>query len=177
MFHPESVTNFSNCAIFLSLAFIIVGSSIMVITRREIVHSALFLILTFFGIAGIYVQLKAQFLAAVQILVYAGGIMVLYLFVILLVNQRVVEKSRHSRSFRRIATLVGMVLLLEFILIFVGAVYSERINTKLNEPLGFGNTEFIGSVLYTKFLFPFELASVVLLAAMIGAIALSKRKI
>src|SRR3972149_2813586 len=128
MFHPDNLVNFPNYAIFLSLAFIIVGSSIMVITRREIVHSALFLILTFFGVAGIYVQLKAQFLAAVQVLVYAGGIMVLYLFVILLVNQRVVEKSRHSESFKRIATLVGLVLLLEFILIFAGAVYSKEVN-------------------------------------------------
>jgi len=177
MFNVESISSLTNNAIFLGLSFIIIGSAIMVITRKEVVHSALFLILTFFGVAGLYIQLKAQFLAAVQILVYAGGIMVLYLFVILLVNQRVVEKSKHSKGFRRVATLVGLVLLLEFILIFVGLAFREGMEGKIEKPFDLGSTEYIGRILYTKFLFPFELVSVILLAAMIGAIVLSKRKI
>lgn len=177
MFSPENINIVGNQIIFLALAFITVVSAIMVITRKEIVHSAMFLILTFFGVAGLYVQLRAQFLAAVQILVYAGGIMVLYLFVILLVNQRAVEKSRDSKEFKVVVTVVGIFLFLEFILIFLGATYRQGVSEKAAETSIMGNTEQIGAVLYTKFLFPFELVSIVLLAAMIGAIVLSKRKI
>ena len=177
MFSPENINSIGNQAIFLALAFITVASAVMVITRKEIVHSAMFLILSFFGVAGLYVQLKAQFLAAVQILVYAGGIMVLYLFVILLVNQRAIEKSKHSKEFKVVATVVGIFLFLEFILIFLGATYRHGVSEKAAETSIMGNTEQIGTVLYTKFLFPFELVSLVLLVAMIGAIVLSKRKI
>ncbi len=177
MFSPENITIIGNQIIFLALAFITVVSAIMVITRKEIVHSAMFLVLAFFGVAGLYVQLKAQFVAAVQILVYAGGIMVLYLFVILLVNQRAIEKSKHSIEFKMVATIVGIFLFLEFILIFIEAAYRSGVSEKAAETSIIGNTEQIGTVLYTKFLFPFELVSIVLLAAMIGAIVLSKRKI
>src|SRR4030067_3114087 len=103
MFSPENITSVGNQVIFLALAFITVASAVMVITRKEIVHSAMFLILSFFGVAGLYVQLKAQFVAAVQILVYAGGIMVLYLFVFLLFYQRAIEKSKHSKEFKMVA--------------------------------------------------------------------------
>lgn len=178
MSNPGNINDLIHYLIFGSLAFIILSSAIMVITRKEVVHSALFLILCFFGVAGLYVQLRAQFLAAVQILVYAGGIMVLYLFVILLVNRRAIEETKRSKSFKKISILVGLVLLLEFVLIFMGTFLKEGAKEKIIEgSFSMGSTEYIGSVLYTKFLFPFELVSVVLLAAMIGAIVLSKRKI
>ena len=178
MLNPETMNELINYLIFGSLAFIILASAIMVITRKEVVHSALFLILCFFGVAGLYIQLRAQFLAAVQILVYAGGIMVLYLFVILLVNRKVIEETKRSKSFKKIFILVGLVLLLEFVLIFTGTVLKEGVKEKIvEESFNMGSTEYIGGILYTKFLFPFELVSLVLLAAMIGAIVLSKRKI
>ncbi|MBI5374897.1 MAG: NADH-quinone oxidoreductase subunit J [Candidatus Schekmanbacteria bacterium] len=169
----SSIATVFHYVIFLTLAFITVASAIMVITREEIVHSALYLVLGFFGVAGIYIQLRAQFIAAVQILVYAGGIMVLYLFVILLVNKRVTETAKPHTAFKFLSSIVGVTLLFEFFYIFVrsGKVISSVFSGSYLQ----GTVENIGIQLYTKYLFQFELVSLVLLAAMVGAIILSRK--
>ncbi len=163
----------ANYGIFFFLAALTLFSAIMVITREEIVHSALYLVLTFFSVAGIYIQLKAQFLAAVQVLVYAGGIMVLYLFVILLVNKRVGEIARPQTSFKFLAAVIGVTLFLEFVYIFIES--GKKIASLVSGSFFEGTIENVGVMLYTKYIFQFELVSVVLLAAMVGAIVLSRK--
>ncbi|RMF96139.1 MAG: NADH-quinone oxidoreductase subunit J [Candidatus Schekmanbacteria bacterium] len=173
MIESLTVTSAANYAIFLLLALITLVSAIMVITREEIVHCALYLVLTFFSVAGLYIQLKAQFLAAVQVLVYAGGIMVLYLFVILLVNKRVSETPQPQTAFKFLAAIIGITLFLEFIYIFIGA--GKKIASLISGTLFDGTVENLGVMLYTKYIFQFELISIVLLAAMVGAIVLSRK--
>ncbi len=150
-------------------------SALMVVTRRVIVHAVLFLVLTFFFVAGLYVMLNAEFLAAVQVLIYAGGIMVLYLFAVLLM--RIVEAARMRQWQRQgpVALVFGVLLAVEIFLVATKSYYPQT-NPPPPPPVE-GNTEAFGSVLFTKFLFPFEVASFLLLAAIIGAIVLAKREI
>lgn len=148
------------------------------VTRANVIHAALLLVLTFFFLSGVFVLAGAEFLAVVQILLYAGGIMVLYLFSIMLMN---VEVSVRLRQFQRqtiFALAAAVLLVLE-----IWMVLSRGASYPAFKPFGWavgatpGNVEALGSVLYTKFLFPFEVASILLLAAMIGAIVLAKRTI
>jgi len=163
---------------FWGFALLAVFSALMVITRRNVVHSALFLISTFFWVAAIYILLEAELLAAIQILVYAGAIMVLIVFTILLIH---VEETKIINPWQRqrpIAILLGVFLLGEIFLILSRALFPESIaGTALQQVAQEGNTEAVGKLLYTKYLFPFEVASILLLAAMIGAIVMAKREI
>lgn len=164
-------------SIFSSLAIV---SAMLVIIKKNVIHSALFLILSFCSVASLYVLLDAELLAAVQILVYAGAIMVLYIFAILLIN---IERERiiaHVHSQSKLALGVGVLLLIEIVFIISNAVYSKPLGTNatiVQEGAKMGNTELIASVLYTKFLLPFEVVAVLLLAAMIGTIFLAKKDI
>ncbi len=162
-------------AFFALFALGTIFSAIMVVTRRNIVHAVLFLILTFFFVAGLFVMLNAEFLAAVQVLIYAGGIMVLYLFAVLLM--RIVEAARMCQWQRQgpVALVFGVLLAVEVFLVATRSYYPTV--SPATTPPAEGNTEAFGSVLFTKFLFPFEVASLLLLAAMIGAIVLAKREI
>ncbi|MEE9241277.1 MAG: NADH-quinone oxidoreductase subunit J [bacterium] len=156
----------------------IIGASILMVTRANVIHAALLLVLTFFFLSGVYVLAGAEFLAVVQILLYAGGIMVLYLFSIMLMN---VDVSVRLRQFHRqsVFALAAAVLLAVEVLIVLSRGSSYPALKGFAWPVGAtpGNVEALGSVLYTQFLFPFEVASVLLLAAMIGAIVLAKRTI
>ncbi len=152
-------------------------TSLLMITRANVIHAALLLVLTFFFLSGTFVLAGAEFLAAVQILLYAGGIMVLYLFSIMLMNVEVAVRMRQWHR-QGVVVLVAAVLLgLE-----IWAVMGD-VEFATPKPWGWsigatpGNVEALGAVLYTKFLFPFEVASILLLAAMIGAIVLAKRTI
>lgn len=162
---------------FYVLAAVMLGSAVMVITRRSPVMSVLYLILNFFALAGLYLTLNAQFIAVIQIIVYAGAIMVLFLFVIMLLNlgdeQRLIEKI----SWRKIAAvgLTAAVLMeLVYILAFSGTSFPVK-NTDV--AVRIGTVEEIGKALFSKFLFPFEITSVILLVAIIGAVILAKRKL
>lgn len=154
-------------------------AAIMVITRKNVIHCALFLVLTFLCVAAMYVLLKAELLAAIQVLVYAGAIMVLFLFAILLIN---IEKTRQIRYTQGQSP--WAIILVTAVFAQIAYLIFKTLHNTPFQPLGelspekvsqIGNTEVIGSLLYTKFLFPFEVASVLLLAAMIGAIILAKR--
>ncbi|MFQ6110723.1 MAG: NADH-quinone oxidoreductase subunit J [Nitrospinota bacterium] len=160
---------------FILFALGTVLSALMVVTRRNVVHAVLFLILTFFFVAGLFVMLNAEFLAAVQVLIYAGGIMVLYLFAVLLM--RIVEAARMRQWQRQgpVALVFGVLLAVEIFLVATKSYYPQA-NPAPTPPVE-GNTEAFGSVLFTKFLFPFEVASLLLLAAIIGALVLAKREI
>ncbi len=173
-----------DAVVFYLLAATILGLGVLVITAKSAVHSVLFLVLSFLCVAALYVTLNAEFLAVIQIMVYAGGIVVLYLFVVMLVNlKRAPEQHADPRRLGVIGMLLAGVVLLELVAV---SVYTASRDTapavasavrefpdRLNDPLL--NTERLGWVLYTDYLIPFELASMLLLVAMIGAIVLARR--
>ena len=162
---------------FFYFATVIVLCALLVVALRNPVHSVISLLVMFFHMAGLFVSLHAEFLAAVQIIVYAGAILVLYLFVVMLLN------LKHDDAYQRqvwIGVGLGAVALGEVIYLMVSAgtapinSLNAAAQTAGVQP---GNTEMVGRLLYTKYLFPFELASLILLVAMIGAILLAKKGI
>jgi len=174
----------TDALVFYPLAVMIVGLGILVITARSPVHSVLFLVADFLLIAALYITLNAEFLAVIQIMVYAGGIVVLYLFVVMLVNlKRAPEQHADSRRLGVIGMALALVVLVE--LVAIAYVSSTRnaaptvARAVQSFPAGVrgGNTEELGWVLYTDYLIPFELASMLLLVAMVGAIVLARRSL
>ena len=160
---------------FYLLSAMIVGSALMVITRRNPVHSAIFLVITLLGVAMIFLQLQAEFIAAVQIIVYIGGIMVLFLFVIMLVSVDVsVRQVRFNRQW-----ILGGATATVLLGLFGGAILKGREQFAFpNAPAdAFAkNVEQIGESLFQNYMLPFELASILLLVAMIGAVLMGKRR-
>tara|TARA_B100001123_G_scaffold444354_1_gene592946 strand:- start:14620 stop:15144 length:525 start_codon:yes stop_codon:yes gene_type:complete len=169
--------------VFYTLATFILGLGILVITARTPVHSVLFLVLNFLLVAVLYVTLGAQFVAVIQVLVYAGGIVVLYLFVVMLVSlKRAPEEHGDNRRLNVLGALLGGAVLAELIaIIFASRRNNTVVNSTSDMPASLSdpmlNTEQLGWVLYTEYLIPFELASMLLLVAMIGAIVLAKKNI
>ena len=160
--------------LFLVLAAAAVSSAILMITRRNPVTSALFLVFNFFIIAVLYLFLRAQFIAIIQITVYAGAIMVLFLFVIMLLNLGDDKLLKWKlTSGKSVATLLGIALLIE-ILYFVLNFTSRSVMSPKSDSMG--TVESIGKVLFNNYLFPFEMTSILLLAAIVGAIMLAKKK-
>ena len=160
--------------LFLGFGALLVATAMMVILHRNPVTSALFLVLSFCSLAGIYLLLQAEFLGMVQIIVYAGAIMVLFLFVIMYLNlQHDVESGAQIAVRRGIGWMVGALLLL-FGGLIVNRGWSLGPAAAQLPAQGHGNAEAIGKVLYSRFLFPFEITSVLLLVAMVGAIVLAK---
>lgn len=174
---------------FFYFAGVIVLTSILVVALRNPVYNALSLLIMFFHVAGLYVTLHAEFLAAVQVIVYAGAILVLYLFVVMLLNVK--REERYHAQFP-IAALLGLTIVTEVLLLAFRESFSfefapssvpatpaasgtDDLLAAAGAPVVTGNTETIGEVLYSTFLFPFEVASLILLVAMIGAILLAKR--
>jgi NADH-quinone oxidoreductase subunit J len=165
--------------LFDGLSLLAIVSAIMVITRRNPVHSALFLITTLLCVAGIYLQLHAEFLAAVQVIVYVGGIMVLFLFVIMLVNLETLVREHRFNKQWHIAILSSAVLLVEFgYVLWRGktALLLPAAETATDN-LTHNNSEQLGVVLYQQYMLPFEIASFLLLVAIIGAVILAKRRL
>lgn len=167
---------------FLLFAGLAVFSALMMVTRKNVVHSALFLVSTLFWVAALYVLLQAEFLAAVQVLIYAGAIMVLILFTVLLIQMEEVQKTNPWHRQWPLALLIGPFLLLEIVLIvrWTGrrGLFPFQVGELTSDKLAaLGNTEAFGQLLFTRYFFPFEVASVLLLAAMIGAIVLAKKEL
>jgi NADH-quinone oxidoreductase subunit J len=151
----------------------------LVVALRNPVYSALSLLVMFFHVAGLYITLHAEFLAAVQLIVYAGAILVLYLFVVMILNVK--EDDRYHSQWR-IAAFICVPLLIESIVLLSGGSRATTSGNRLllTEPHGMvvpDNTLAIGQTLFSTYLFPFEVASLVLLVAMIGAIVIAKRDI
>lgn len=160
---------------FYMLAAIMVIGGILVITRKNAVHSALALILTLLAQAAIYLMLYAPFVAGVQIILYAGGIMVLFLFVIMLVS---IERTDKERAFNK-QWLVGLVAAGALGGLFI-SVYTKGKNIfpdRAIPGLETLNTQMVGSMLYGQYMFPFEIASLLLLVAIIGAVVMAKKRI
>ena len=158
----------------LSIAAIV--SAIAVITRKNAVHAALSLIVTLISLAGLYLMLYAPFVAAVQIVLYAGGIMVLFLFVIMLVN---LDQNIREIQFNR-QWVVGMIaaLALGGLLLFVIRTGHEVFPITFSAALPEGqNTQQVGLALYGQYMLPFEIASLLLLVAIVGAVVMAKKRI
>jgi NADH-quinone oxidoreductase subunit J len=164
---------------FYFLAACILGFAVLVVSTKDTVHSVLFLVLDFLFVAALYVLLGAQFLAAIQVLVYAGGIVVLYLFVVMLVNlKRPPEAHQDPRRRSKIGFGLAAAVLVEFGAIIASGYVSPAPPAAAAAALPVaGNTEQVGWLLYTSYLIPFEIASMLLLVAMIGAIVLAKREL
>ncbi|MEO8338750.1 MAG: NADH-quinone oxidoreductase subunit J [Nitrospirota bacterium] len=161
---------------FIYFAFMIAVTSVMVVTARNPIYSAVALLIMFFHVAGLYVTLHAEFLAAVQIIVYAGAILVLYLFVVMLLSLK--QDVRYHRQWP-MAAAVGVTLIIEALVLtamkgWTGPVVATGTETTVQ---GTSNAGAIGDVLYSTYLFPFEVASLILLVAMIGAIVIAKKDI
>ena len=157
--------------LFYFLSFVGVLCALMVVFSKNPVHSVLYLIITFFAIAGHYLLLNAQFLFVTHIIVYAGAIMVLFLYVIMLLNLNN-ETEPHKRSLLKVAaSICGGMLMLILIASLKG---TENINPPSVEVKDIGLVKSLGNVLFTEFLLPFEVCSVLLLAAMVGAVMLAK---
>jgi NADH-quinone oxidoreductase subunit J len=160
-------------------AAIIVLTALLVVALKNPVYSALSLLVMFFHVAGLYVTLHAEFLAAVQIIVYAGAILVLYLFVVMLLN---VKRDDRYHSQWRIAGLVCVPLFIEFMILLAGSAttvppHNGTVPPGIGDVIRTDNTLAIGEALFSTYLFPFEVASLILLVAMIGAIILAKKDI
>ncbi|MBD8875760.1 NADH-quinone oxidoreductase subunit J [Roseibium polysiphoniae] len=168
-----------NALFFYLFAGVTVASAFMVIASRNPVHSVLFLILAFCNSAGLFVMLGAEYLAMLLIVVYVGAVAVLFLFVVMMLDVDFVELRQGFLQYLPVGALVGLVLLVE-ILMGVGAwVIAPELLTHVSEPTPalseMSNIEAIGAVLYTKYIFYFQVAGLVLLVAMIGAIVLTLR--
>jgi len=166
--------------LFYIFGAIAVVSAILVITRHNVVHSAAFLGSTLFAVAGIFLTLHAEFLAGVQVIVYVGGILVLFIFVIMLIS---VERAEHERQFNRqwtIALVTSAILVAEIgYALFQGKdsfVLPPAAPPSAAGAVVAGNSERVGMALYTSYLLPFEIASILLLVAVVGAVVLAKRR-
>ena len=150
-------------------------TAIFVVALRNPIYSALSLLVMFLHVAGLYVTLHAEFLAAIQIIIYAGAILVLYLFVVMLLNIKCEEQFNKQGI---VALFLGCVLLVDAVLLGVKhsvSVAAPTIQAYGESGTSGGNTELIGEILYSTYLFPFEIASLILLVAMIGAVILTKK--
>ena len=143
----------------------------MVVFSRNAVHSVLYLILTFFAIAGHYILLNAQFLAAVHIIVYAGAIMVLFLYVIMMLNLNL-ESEPHKSTYLKFSAAISAGLLLVVMVAALQGAASMPVKQGAGNEIGLVKN--LGKVLFNEYLLPFEISSVLLLAAMVGAVMLGK---
>lgn len=157
-------------AIFYILSGIIIGSAVMVVSMKNIFHSALFLVLCFFSVAGIYVLLSAEFIAAVQVLIYVGAITVLMIFAIMLTAKLYSAKIRQSNEQVVIALVIVGALL--FATVFTLSRTAWRLSSEAPDTQ---STMSIGNLLLTTYVLPFEVVSVVLLTALVGAIIIARR--
>ena len=163
-------------ALFVGFAALLVACSLMVILHKSPVTSALFLVLAFCSLAGIYLLLHAEFVAMVQIIVYAGAIMVLFLFVIMYLNlKRDVEHGVHIALRRGVGWTLGIVLFVEGWVLLARRWAPGPLASDPAAPIG--NTQAIGQELYTRYLFPFEITSMLLLVAMVGAVVIAKGRV
>ena len=159
--------------LFYAFAAVLLVSGMLVITARNPVHGVLFLVLAFFTAAGIWLLLRAEFLAIALVVVYVGAVMVLFLFVVMMLD---INLERVREGFWRnlpLALVVGGIMVLEMVAVLANRIFATR---PVEVAPGYSNTKELGRVLYTQYAFAFEIAAVLLLVAIIAAIALTLRQ-
>ena len=168
---PGFIADVADKPVFYLLSLVIIFSALMVVTLKNIFHCALFLILTLFMVAGIYILLNAEFLAAVQVLIYVGAVSILIIFAIMLTSQLTSKKIIQTNEQATVAGLVAMFFLVASQLAF------WKTNWNIGEvTLPENNILTLGKLLMTDFVLPFEVVSILLLAALIGAVVLARKE-
>jgi len=173
----ENVGTLFQWVIFLGVGFVTILTSLLVITRKNPIHSALFLVMTFLGVAVLYLLLQSPFIAIVQVIVYAGAIVMLIVFVLMLLD---LEEELRSGLKLLYSKVIGGVLAVFFLLAIVYAVSATGPTGKMGSATPAqmsANVKSVGEMLLTRYLLPFEIATILLVAAIIGAVVLSKKKI
>jgi NADH-quinone oxidoreductase subunit J len=164
---------------FYLFAAVAVASAVMVIAARNPVHSVLYLILTFFNAAGLFLLLGAEFLAMILVVVYVGAVAVLFLFVVMMLDVDFVELRQGMINYLPVGATIGLILLVELALVVGTWTFAPDLVKTIAQPAppadAVQNTEALGRILYTDYVFYFQLAGLVLLVAMIGAIVLTLR--
>jgi NADH-quinone oxidoreductase subunit J len=160
---------------FYVFSAVLVASGVMVIASRNPVHSVLFLILAFFNAAALFILLGAEFLALILVIVYVGAVAVLFLFVVMMLDINFVELRRGFLQYLPIGFTIGAILAIELLLVFGTWAVAPTIAQPLAQAPGVTNTQALGALLYTRYVYAFQAAGMVLLVAMIGAIVLTLR--
>ncbi len=172
----ENVATAFQWLIFLGAAFTSILASLLVVTRKNPIHSALFLVLTFLSVSVVYLLLYSQFIAIIQVLVYAGAIAMLIVFVIMLLD---LEQELRSGLKLYYSKVIGGLLMVLFLFGIIYSVVAKSPTGKVGpytpEKVS-ANVKAVGEVLFTQYLFPFEIVSVLLVAAIVGAVVLSKKR-
>ncbi|MEJ2309592.1 MAG: NADH-quinone oxidoreductase subunit J [Gammaproteobacteria bacterium] len=163
--------------VFYVFAAILVFAATMVITRRNPVHSVLFLVLAFFNAAGLWMLLQAEFLAITLVLVYVGAVMVLFLFVVMMLDIEVAELRASFIRYMPLGILIGVLMIVELLMV-VGPQHFglDKFAAPVRHGADYSNTKELGEMLYTNYLYPFEIAAVILLVAIVAAISLTLRR-
>jgi NADH-quinone oxidoreductase subunit J len=163
--------------VFYAFAAILVFAGLRVVTCRNPVHAALWLVLSFFSAAGVWLLLQAEFLAIVLVLVYVGAVTVLFLFVVMMLDVNFAQMRERFRSYIPVGATVGVLVLVEMALVLVGGYLTPGgVQAPPPAPASFSNTRMLGLQIYTDYAYPFEIAAVILLVAIIAAIALTHRR-
>jgi len=163
-------------ALFYIFSAILVFAALRVVTARNPVHAVLWLVLAFFTAAAHWLMLKAEFLAIVLVLVYVGAVMVLFLFVVMMLDINFDNLRKQFRSYIPVGATVGALVLIEMALTLMGSRLAVSGGGAAAPAAGGGNTRALGALVYTEYVYPFEIAAVILLVAIIAAIALTHRK-
>ena len=162
--------------VFYVLATIMLIAALCVISARNPVHAVLFLVLSFFSAAGLWMLLQAEFLAIVLIMVYVGAVMVLFLFVVMMLDIDI-ERLRHRFwSYLPLGAMIGLLMVAEMALVLGGKYFSAAALPSPSMPADYSNTKELGRLLFTEYVYPFELASVILTVGIIAAIMLTLRQ-
>jgi NADH-quinone oxidoreductase subunit J len=163
--------------IFYFLAAILLFAGLRVITARNPVHAALFLVLAFFTAAGIWLLLEAEFLAITLVLVYVGAVMVLFLFVVMMLDINIARIREGFWDYLPLAATVAVLMVVEMVVVLGSKHFGlSRFSAPVPHPAGYSNTKELGRLLYTDYVYPFEIAAVILLVAIVAAIALTMRR-
>lgn len=163
--------------IFYLFSAILLFAALRVITARNPVHAALYLVLAFFTAAGLWMTLEAEFLAITLVLVYVGAVMVLFLFVVMMLDINLDKLREGFWDYLPVALPVAILLMLEMAVILGGRFFGlNKFAAPSAHPADYSNTRELGRLLYTEYVYPFELAAVILLVAIVAAIALTMRK-
>ncbi|MBK8182289.1 MAG: NADH-quinone oxidoreductase subunit J [Candidatus Competibacteraceae bacterium] len=162
--------------LFYVFALILIFAAVRVITVRNSVHAALFLVLAFFTSAALWLLIEAEFLAITMVLVYVGAVMVLFLFVVMMLDLNISPTREGFIKYLPVGAAIAAVIVIEMVLVVGSGYFSSDQYQLISHPSDYSNTKELGSVLYTFYVYPFEIASVILLVAIIAAISLTLRR-
>ncbi len=162
--------------LFYVFALILIFAAVRVITVRNAVHAALFLVLAFFTSAALWLLIEAEFLAIVLVLVYVGAVMVLFLFVVMMLDTNVDPVREGFIKYLPVGATVALLIAIEMVLVLSSGHFSTDRYTLVTHAADYSNTRELGSILYTFYVYPFEIAAVILLVAIVAAISLTMRR-